>query len=531
MIELVRSFCARTLLLAAFLPFATFAQQTDSQPVQLDCPAQPETLAPGVYATAIDKTITLEQPGGSLVLGPGGARTGFADANRLTCLERVPNFLSISPAPGGVGVTSGCGAFMGGEVVALATGASTLQGPYQSLDLVGLSEIVYFLNSGYPPETVLLHAVSQGMTIDRALYAAINADPARADEFYWAAIDLMPKLPGWVCPESFDTNAYSPIYDVNDLPEQRTVAEVARRFFKANARMSPFPDWTVGEFNMLAQIDELMGLVSDDYWYHPAPPQAGAGAHPRDNVLVSIYKRGKLIVVDADASGLAAMKQSGKDRVPVTFFYNQNMQVPISSFGSNVTLETLIDEFFAVGNEVNMVPLWRVGDYHLKVPPGELVKMFGVAEKQDMNPVLYRKALSDVRQNGFSMSPALITLLRTDNFKALAEPERIRAAMELGMTEIPAVLFYHNLNRQPCSAPTNCFKQIRQARLCATTRVAGAGSAIPGQTGSAGGGAEPPPISPPPVVPPPLPPPPVPVSEIPPPGPPPVIPPPTSTGP
>jgi len=521
MIELVRSSGARTLLLAAFLPFAAFAQQTGSQAVQLDCPAQPDTLAPGVYATAIDKTITLEQPGGSLVLGPGGARTGFADANRLTCLARVPSFLSIYPAPGGVGVTSGCGAFMGGEVVALPTGAATLQGPYQSLDLVGLSEIVYFLNSGYPPETVLLHAVSQGMTIDRALYAAINADPARADEFYWAAIDLMPNLPGWVCPVSFDTNAYSPIYDVNDLPEQRTVAEVARRFFKANARMSPFPDWTAGEFNMLAQVDELMGLVSDDYWYHPGPPQAGAGAHPRDNVLVSLYKRGKLIVVDADASRLAAMKQSGKDRVPVTFFYNQNMQVPISSFGSNVTLETLINEFSAVGNEVSMVPLWRTGDYHLEVPPAELVKMFGVAEKQDMNPILYQKALSDVRRNGFGKSPALITLLRTDKFKSLAEPERIRAAMELGLTEIPTVLFYHTLNRQPCSAPTTCFKQIRQARSCATTRVASAGSAIPGQTGSAGGG----------VVPPPMPPPPPPVSEIPPPGPPPIIPPPTSTGP
>ena len=76
---------------------------------------------------------------------------------------------------------------MGGGVVVLPTGSSTLQSPYKHLDWLGLNEIVYFLNSGYPPETVLLHAVSQGMTIDRALYAAINSDPALADEFYFAA--------------------------------------------------------------------------------------------------------------------------------------------------------------------------------------------------------------------------------------------------------------------------------------------------------------------------------------------------------
>ena len=50
--------------------------------------------------------------------------------------------------------------------------------------------------------------------------------------------------------------------------------------------------------------------------------------------------------------------------------------------------------------------------------------------------------------------------------KANAEPERVRAAMELGMGDIPVVLFYHNMNRQSCSAPTNCFEQINNAMAC-----------------------------------------------------------------
>ncbi|MFC1680937.1 hypothetical protein ACFL1S_03975 [Pseudomonadota bacterium] len=527
-IKLVRSLSVGAFVASAFLSFQVSAQQTDDQAVQLDCPAQPEAMTPGVYVTAIDKSVTLEQSSGdSLVLGPGGARTGFADANRLTCLERVPAILNINPAPGRVGATAGCGAFMGGDTVVLPTGASTLQSPYQSLDLVGLNEIVYFLQSGYPPETVLLHAVSQGMTIDRALYAAINTDPGRADEFYWAAIDLMPNLPGWVCPASFDTNAYSPIYDVNDLPETRTVAEVANRYFKDNARMSPFPDWTVGEFNMLANVDELIGLAGSGWWYEPGPQQSGAGANPRDNVLVSLYKRDKGIVVDADAAKLQAMKQSGKSRVPVTFYYNQKNQLPISTFGSDVSLQELLNEFFSAGNEITMVPLWQVGDYHLKVPAGELVDIFNIREKQDMDPARYQAALSELRNDGFSRSPALITLLRTDNFKTIAEPERIRAAMELGMNDVPVVLFYHSMNRQSCSAPTNCFSQINKAWSCATTLVAGTGYVLPVQTSAAGGGIPAPPPPPPPLppppppppggssTPPPPPPPPPPVSEIP----------------
>ena len=162
MIRLARSLFLGVAVVSTALMQPAAAQQTDAQAVQLDCPAQQEVTTPGVYATAINKSITLSQPGGTLVLGPGGARTGFADASRLTCLERVPNFLSIYPAPGGVGTTAGCGAFMGGNVVVLPTGSSTLQSPYKHLDWLGLNEIVYFLNSGYPPETVLLHAISQG---------------------------------------------------------------------------------------------------------------------------------------------------------------------------------------------------------------------------------------------------------------------------------------------------------------------------------------------------------------------------------
>lgn len=511
MVRFVRPLYLGVAVASTLLMQPATAQQTGAQAVQLDCPAQQEVTTPGVYATAIDKSITLSQPGGSLVLGPGGARTGFADASRLTCLESVPNFLSIYPAPGGVGTTAGCGAFIGGDVVVLPTGASTLQSPYKHLDWLGLNEVVYFLNSGYPPETVLLHAVSQGMTIDRALYAAISSDPAQANEFYIAALDLMPNLPGWVCPGSFDSDAYSSIYDVNDMDGQRTVREVANRYFKDNARMSPFPDWTEGEFNMLADVDELMGLAGDGFWYQPGPPQAGAGANPRGAVLVSLHKRGKQIIVDADSAKLAALKQSGKNKVPVTFYFNQKHQSPISTFGGDVTLQGLLDEFFSSGRELSMVPLWQVGDYHLNVAPAELADLFDIPQVQDIDPARYQKAVNAIRRDGFSQSPVLITLLQTDRFKALAEPERVRAAMELGISDVPVVLFYHQLNRLSCGAPTRCFNQINRAMMCAAEQTSGGGGfAVPAATGSAGGGLviEPSPLPPPIVIPPPPPPPP-----------------------
>ena len=502
---------ASALPLGAALVSLTFmqqaaGQQSDDQAVQLDCPAQPEISSPGVYATVIEKRITLSRSGKTLELGPGGARTGFADASRLTCLERVPNFLAISPAPGSVGVTAGCGSFMGGSVVVLPTGSSTLQSPYRRLDWLGLNEIGYFLNSSYPPETVLLHAVSQGMTIDRALYAAINSDPDRANEFYWKAIDLMPNLPGWVCPAVYDSNQYSPIYDVNDIPGQRTVQEVAERFFNNNERMSPFPDWTKKEFNMLVEVDELMGLVGDSFWYRPGPSQSGAGAHPRASILISLYKRGKQILIDADNAILDALKQAGKERVPVTFYYNQKRKTPVSTFGNDVTLNRLFKEFFSNGLEVTQVPFWPAGDYHLNVTPDELLEHFTIPDGQSIDPARYQEALEEMRQIGFNQSPMLITVLREGKLKVLAEPERARVAMDLGKSEIPVVLFYHQLNRQSCSAPTRCFNQISRAWSCATTQAGGGDTGFatavpppPPQTGSAGGSTvtpEPPPPPP-----------------------------------
>ena len=158
-------------MVSALAMQTAWGQQSDGNesgagPVQLECPSRPEGQSPGVYVTAIDQTVTLSKPGETLVLGPGGATSGFADANRLSCLERTPNFLEISPAPGDVGVTSGCGAYIGSGGVVLPTGAGALQSDFKGLNFLALNEINYFLQSGYPAETVILHAVSQGRTSD-----------------------------------------------------------------------------------------------------------------------------------------------------------------------------------------------------------------------------------------------------------------------------------------------------------------------------------------------------------------------------
>ena len=502
--------CSRFWLLVAAGAFASAAsiqsvpaQQTGSQAVQLECPDEPGGMTPGVYATAINKSITLSKSGQTLELGPTGARSGFASAEGLTCLASTPSLLTITPAPGGVGATSGCGAFIGSDVVALPTGAGALQSEFRGLDWLALNEIVYFVNIGYPAETVLLHAVSQGITVDRALYAAVNADASRADEFYRTTLELMPYLPGWTCSGSFDNAAYSTIYDVNDLSGERTVREVAQRYFKDRARMAPFPDWSAGEFNMLASVDELLEFAGPEFWYQAGPPQSIPGGHPRDAVLIALYTEGNRIVLDADRARLQALKQSGVQRVPVTFYYNFNDQIPISALGDGVKLMDVVQQFFASGRELTQVPLWQAGDYHLLATVDEILQNFPIPETASFDLDRYRNAVNELRIDGFSKSPVLITLLRSGDFKWVADPERVRAAIELGMQEVPVVLFYHRINRNECGAPTNCFNQINQALACAgTTAIAGSGL-TPVLTGGSGGTVvEPPPPPPPPPLPP-----------------------------
>lgn len=468
----------------------------------------------GLYTQTIQNETYLQRGAQSVDVPAGTA--AFADEQQLEQLDVIPDFLANdrTPAPGFSDNLRACGVY---DDSALPLSDQPLQSDFERFDRRILDEIDQFLTDGYPPASVLMHAASMGIPIDRAVYAAVRSQPQRADELYTTALELMGFLPGWTCTAGVDRGLYDPVYDVNDLPEPRLVREVAQRYFQDSSRLAQFPDWPNDEFHMLASADELLELASEagtEYWYRPGPPLAAPGAHPRETVLVGLYPDTDQIVMDTTAERIRQWREQDRERIPVTFFYNYDYQRPVSRFDEDATLEDVMASFFGAGNELTPVPLWTTGDHHLEVSGEELEELFELPAADDIEPGRYRALADDFTATGFGNKPVLVTLLRSGRYSRLAEPDRVRVALDQGVESFPVAVFYHRLDQEACGAPALCFDRLCDALVCAggdpnVCLDPDAAGAVSERSFNApgGGGAPPPEDEPPPEDPPPPPPP------------------------
>jgi len=430
---------------------------------------QSSGVQPGVYTHTIKDQTYLQQGSRTIDLPEGSA--GFAGDEELRELDVVPSFLANENAlaPGMAGTFNSCGVYEGSSA---PLSDQPLQSDFERFDRQILDEIDQFLVEGYPPASVLLHATSMGIPIDRAVYAAVRSHPLETDNLYTAALELLAFLPGWTCTTQVDSGQYDAVYDVNDLPDQRLVQDVADRYFGDQSRLAQFPDWPNDEFHMLASGEELLRLLlreetATGFWYRPGPPQQGPGANPRQSVLISLYPDNDQIVIDTTAERIRGWRDEGRERIPVTFFFNRDYQIPISRFGSGTTLEDVMETFFQNGEELTPVPLFTFGDYHLRVTAEEMEELFDLPASEDIDPARYTELTEDLASNGFNKKPVLVTLLSNGSYRRLAEADRVRVALDQGVQELPVALFYHRLDREACASPAVCFDRICEALVCA----------------------------------------------------------------
>jgi len=466
---------------------------------------QGSDVRPGLYSQTIQNETYLQR--GSQTVDVPAGRAAFANEQELEPLDVIPDFLANdrTPAPDLTGNLRGCGIYEGAPP---AVSDQPLQSDFERFDRQILDEIDGYLAEGYPPASVLMHAASMGVSIERAVYAAVRSQPLQADNLYTTALELTAFLPGWTCTTGVDHGQYDPVYDVNDLPEGRLVQDVATRYFEERSRLSPFPDWPNGEFHLLASADELLELLAapqTGHWYRPA--REGTAPGSRDSVLIGLYPDSEQVVIDTTAERIRQWRDEGRDRVPVTFFYNFDYQIPVSRFGDDVKLEDVMASFFGSGTELTPVPQWKAGDYHLETGAEELEDLFELPEAEDIDRQRYRELADELAANGFNDKPVLVTLLSSGRYSRVAEPDRIRVALEQGIETFPVTVFFHRLGREACGAPAVCFDRICDALVCAggdpniCLDPAAAGAvressfnAPPG----GGGGGEPPPDPPPP---------------------------------
>lgn len=324
---------------------------------------------------------------------------------------------------------------------------------------------------GYPPATVMMHAVSTGMSINDILYIAVKSNVNRAKEFYDTAESLLPALPGWVCQANRDDERYTRAVDPSDLGENPTVRQVAQAFFEENQRVVPFPNWSQGRVHMEASVSELAELVTDEQWYVAGESDGSPRTTPNRPVFISLYRHNGGIIVDSGFDRIRRAQEQGTERLPVVLVYNDSLHRSISNYESNVTVSQLAEDFYGEGLQLTAVPEWQVGDHHKSASVEELVDLVDVPNREDIQEDRWAAVEQEIRGNGMALPrPLLLTLVRSGQGNAwVDDPTMVAVASEMGVESLPVVLFYHEIDRQPCGQPSNC-----EDLLCEAATAAGA---------------------------------------------------------
>ena len=339
------------------------------------------------------------------------------------------------------------------------------------VDRRAFEEFARFYELGFPPATVMMYAVSQGMSIADAVYIAVKSDVERAREFHDTAASLLPSLPGWACQDGSVQEL-----DLAELGSEPSIAAVAQAYFEQDRRLAPFPDWQQGQYHLMASTSELARLVDASRFWYAASRTEGPGAAPDLEVVpVSLYKHDQSILVDPAAREMIdSARRAGRDRLPVVIVYNRDHERYISDYQPDVSVRTLADDFFGDSIELTPVPEWHAGDYHKLASLDELREVVEFPSKQDISEQRWRAIIEELKSPPGARRPLLLTMLRTGEGRVWAdEPDRITAAEELGLPSLPVVFFYHNVDRRPCGAPADCEDQI-----CDAAEAAGADRSI-----------------------------------------------------
>lgn len=334
------------------------------------------------------------------------------------------------------------------------------------IDNVTFAEFKRLYDEGYPPASIMLHGIALGMPLDDLVYIAVRSDPGRGQEFYDTAVHLAPSLPGWVCRTGDVDDRYVGYLSPDQLGSQPSIAAVADQWFNNKMVLAPFPDWEKGRAHMNASVAELSRLVdSQKYWYTPGTDDGTMMSMPNRPLFVSLYRDNGEIVVDGDLSQIQRARQQGKETLPVVVVYNQTYQRPLSRYKADVTLSEVAEEFFNNRLEVTPVPEWEVGDYHKMATLDEIRSVVDDFKTSDISDDDVAAAESTIQRNGGVVkAPLLLTLFRSGNGKVwVNSPATLAAAENLGVSEMPVTLFFHDIDRQPCGAESSCLDNLCDA--------------------------------------------------------------------
>jgi len=257
-----------------------------------------------------------------------------------------------------------------------------------------------------------------------------------ANEGKITCIKKPPEFLAWPCTTQAAQSRLFDTYTIDELATDNKLKEIVQRYFDVPEVLAPIPNWIDGEYNGVFSYENLLQFSTPEYWYFPdADTPILSGKRPR-SLLVSLYVGTNQVVIDNNMVD-ALHEEFGGGDIPITFVFNDSNTVPISYFGSNVSLEEIFKAFIERGIKVADVPMWWQGDYHLRPTIEEFEKFFEIPALDDISPEKQAALKADLETNGFSKKSIIVSLFAESESMAVDQPERIRMAASMGMTRIP----------------------------------------------------------------------------------------------
>lgn len=262
-----------------------------------------------------------------------------------------------------------------------------------------------------------------------------------ADEDGVKCIQKPPEFLDWPCSTDAAQSRMFNTYALEDLETDNKMKEVVERYFGVPEVLAPFPNWIDGEYNSVFNYNDIIQFSSPAYWYHVNPDQPIMSDKRPRSLLVALFVGTNQAVVDSNMID-ALREELGTDEIPVTFVFNDTNVVPISFFGSNVSLEEVSKAFNERRIKVADVPMWWKGDFHLMPTVAEFEQFFEIPPLEEISADNQASLKADLEAHGFTRKPILVTMFAESGSMAIDQPERVRVAVSMGITDIPTALVF-----------------------------------------------------------------------------------------
>jgi hypothetical protein len=281
------------------------------------------------------------------------------------------------------------------------------------------------------------------LTKDGEVMELNPGETAYANDTQLACLKVPPRVLAWPCGSAEAlTRRMAPAFSLDELPPVGAVQEVKRRYFDENTALGPPIEWLNGDNHGKLHASEFNGLDTSSYWYLPGGPDPFASPKRPRSQLISLFWSTRQAVLDTNTLDQLRV-DSDQAGIPVVFLYHRDYEVPISFFGADVNLAKLQDVFLDKGIQVAPVPVWYAGDHHLKVSISEFERLFDIPAADEISPARMQALTEELNAYGFTHMPILVSMMAESYSMILDQPERVRAAAELGINDIPTVIFYY----------------------------------------------------------------------------------------